>query len=333
MTPYKYNLSEVKDRLGEYDLFVCSASFEDRCASVAKSIDLGKIKRAIVFYTEDDSKYVCENKNRLMEIFNDKAEEVPIYHSDPIKTADAIREKIAEYTSKHSIKSVLIDITTFTHEDLLIMLYIINKIVKGLDVTYVYANASVYDPEKEQKEKWLSRGISEIRTILGYSGTISPTKKTHLIVIVGYEVERAISIINSMEPSKLSLAFGSPGNATTETDQEANLEFLKAVKEPLMEKIDVSYTDISTFEISCNNPHETYLRMNDKINEEKEYNVVIVPLNNKLSTVGVAWAAIKNEKVQVCYAQALVYNYKNYSTPGSDCYVFKIEDISTGKEQ
>lgn len=45
-------------------------------------------------------------------------------------------------------------------------------------------------------------------------------------------------------------------------------------------------------------------------------------MNNKMSTVGVALAAMQNENVQICYAPAVIYNESNYSLPGKDCYIF-----------
>jgi hypothetical protein len=50
-------------------------------------------------------------------------------------------------------------------------------------------------------------------------------------------------------------------------------------------------------------------------------------MNNKLSTIGVAWAGFDNEDVQLCYAQALRYNYSNYSLPGDTCYLMELPEL------
>ena len=39
-------------------------------------------------------------------------------------------------------------------------------------------------------------------------------------------------------------------------------------------------------------------------------------MNTKISTLGAAMVALEDESIQVCYAQADVYNANNYSTPG-----------------
>ena len=50
---------------------------------------------------------------------------------------------------------------------------------------------SKFIDNKNLEAKWLSRGIGEVRSILGYSGTLKPSRSNLLIVIVGYEYERA----------------------------------------------------------------------------------------------------------------------------------------------
>ena len=57
----------------------------------------------------------------------------------------------------------------------------------------------------------------------------------------------------------------------------------------------------------------------------EEYNIVLSPLNNKVSTIAVAFVALKNENIQVCYASANQYNINEYSTP---CDYFLIFEMS-----
>jgi hypothetical protein len=234
-------------------------------------------------------------------------------------SADNINKVLTGILEGNKSFSILLDITTFTHEMLLIILRLLQIICSNADITYVYANATEYDSGNEKNHKWLSKGIKEIRSVLGYPGNIIPIKKTHLIIIVGYEYERAAGIINILEPGSLELGYGQTEDATTNKDKDANEHYLQLVK-----KMAISFTEIKTFNIKCNNPFDTYKKLSDRIKNIKDKNIVIVPLNNKISTVGVAITAIKNDNIQLCYAPALVYNYLNYSRPGEYYYVFKI---------
>ena len=53
-------------------------------------------------------------------------------------------------------------------------------------------------------------------------------------------------------------------------------------------------------------------------------NIVIAPMNNKISTVGASLAAISNENIQLAYAKASLYNTDGYSSPSDNVYFFKI---------
>jgi hypothetical protein len=317
----KYKLTEINEKIGNYDLFIGSCSFEDRCLSFAKNIDKNKITHAILSYTSEYLEYLNNNKTILENIFLSKVKSIEVRHSDPIFSIDNIRQSILNIIQYNNVVSILIDITTFTHETLLMLIRLLQKICPGINIDCVYSNASKYDSEHSRNAKWLSKGIKEIRSVLGYSGNIVPTKKTHLIVIVGYEYERATSIINTIEPDSIALCYGRASDATTEKDKDANKHYLQLVK-----KMAISYNDIIQFEIKCNNPFDTCEILLNHVNSVSGKNILILPLNNKISTVGASFAALKNSNIQLCYAPALIYNYSNYSSAGDSCYIFNISE-------
>lgn len=313
----KYKLNVLNENISEsIDLFLCTASFESRCLSVPQNIERSKIKNAIIFYMKDSNQYINDNKTILQRHFKDASTCVELIHKDPLFTADRMQEILVDYSQRHTIESIMVDITTFTHESLLILLRLIPIVFPSALITYAYANAQEYDADNEKDDKWLSKGIGEIRSVLGYPGEILPVRKTHLIVVVGYEYERATSIINALEPSILALAFGRSDNATTEKDKDANEHYLH-----LVEQMASSYQEIERFEVKCNDPVETCKKIETHISKYSDMNIVIVPLNNKISTLGVAFAAISNPSIQLSYAPALAYNYTNYSKPGDSCYI------------
>lgn len=316
-------LSKLKDRLNQDAyLFICSASFEKRCLSVATNINKQYILCSLIFYNKDCEMYMEENITKLKEILGERAGLIPLSKEDPIFTADGMKRALKNISKSKEINHILLDITTFTHESLLIILKLLELIFPEIKLTCLYSNAKEYDPGKDKSNKWLSRGLVEIRSVLGYSGNLLPTQKTHLIIIVGYEHERAVNIINLIEPTSVSLGFGTSDNATTERDSDANEHYKN-----LVEAVARNYTQIDCFEMPCNDPFSASETIVKKIDEIKDRNILIVPLNNKLSTIGVALAASQRENVQICYAPATVYNHSNYSVPGSICYIFDINNI------
>ncbi len=315
------NLSELRNELSRsFDLFICSSSFEDRCLSIAYNICIEKIERALIIYNSNFLQHVNTNKNKLLELFGQKGHEVEVSSSDPLLTADNIDNQLSKSIDTCIINSILLDITTFTHESLLILLRLLQLRCPEAKITCTYSNAFEYSAGDDKNHKWLSMGIGEVRSVLGYAGNIIPTRKTHLIVIVGYEYERALEIINVIEPNSLALGYGRSENALTEKDKEANEHYSY-----LVEQMATSYSDINRFEVPSNDPYKTCTKLLEQINNFKDLNVLIVPMNNKLSTIGSALAAFINQDVQLCYAPALAYNYSNYSVPGDKCYIFDLK--------
>lgn len=147
-----------------------------------------------------------------------------------------------------------------------------------------------------------------------------PSRKTHLILIVGYEHERAAGIIEAIEPNSIALGYGRSGSATTEKDKDANELYLH-----LVEQMATSFADVNCFEIPCDDPEGTRDEIQSQIKKAGDSNILLAPMNNKLSTIGAVWAALHDENVQMCYAQTLRYNYSDYSSPGSHCYMFDLK--------
>jgi hypothetical protein len=48
-------------------------------------------------------------------------------------------------------------------------------------------------------------------------------------------------------------------------------------------------------------------------------------MNTKISTVGAALAAIKQESIQLCYAQANIYNVERYSAVSDEVFIFELD--------
>ena len=139
-------------------------------------------------------------------------------------------------------------------------------------------------------------------------------------MIVGYEHERAAEIIEALEPNSIALGYGVSGSATTEKNKDANERYMLLVRQ-----IATSFTNTNCFEIPCNNPYLACDGIMSEIKKVRDHNVLIAPMNNKLTTIGAAWAALEDIDIQVCYARALCYNYNNYSNPSEYCYIFDLK--------
>lgn len=316
----KVKIRNINSRLEQaYDIFICSTSFEKRCISIPQKICRKKINKIILLENIKGSDFVKENADILRALFPKRRKDI-LVNFDQIKDMANTFIKELSIEGKRTANTVLIDITTFTHEELLICMKVLLTSNKVKSITCVYNNAFEYCPGVEMDKKWLSQGAKLLHPVLGYPGTMLPTKKTHLVIITGYEYSRAFSAISDVEPSSISLVYGSSNSSLTEKDQEANTIFKNMV-----EKMAFEYNEIEEYEIPCNDPDAIADGLTEIYNLHSDMNILVIPLNSKMSTLGVIKSLGDNEEPQVCYAPALLYNESNYSVPGNDCYIYKIK--------
>ena len=326
MAVVKCKLTDLQDNLqSPIDVFICCASFEDRCRSVAEKIQLLLTGHALIAENKNLSHYVGENANNLRSLFGSRAEDVHINSTDPLLTADNLDSALKSIPTDSPLH-YLVDITTFTHESLLILFALLQLHKQHREprdkVTFVYTSASDYSTTEKREDKWLSNGVRDIRSVLGYPGEILPSKKDQLIILVGYEHQRASKLIESFEPNKISLGYGKAGSETVRKHRDANSHFKN-----LVAKVAATYGAVEEFEFACDEPMAAKQAILECVQATPSHNHIVVPMNTKLSTIGCALVAIEDETIQLCYAQPLQYNYKSYSSPRDTCYLLDFNNL------
>ena len=307
------------------DLFVCSASFERRCVSIAEHLDETRIDRVLIAHNQAFRDVVDANFKFLRERFAGRESTLLLDSADPVLTTNNVVEAIREQREKGA-RRVLIDITAFTHETLLILFRVCSQeFEKASVVDFLYAPASEYSIGDKPGDKWLSKGISEVRSVMGYPGGFAPSRDTHLIVLAGFEDYRALSLTQELEPSLVSIGYGDRSEVGTRPHQVTNEAKVARIRSVL--------GSVETFVFSCYDAlgaEETIRRM---VRGPDQYNTILAPMNTKISTLGAARVALKDESIQICYAQADIYNYRNYSEPGGEYYVLRFDDYPFGTRE
>lgn len=317
-----FYVNQLKELTEEYyDALICCNSFEDRCITIPSQVSKDNFANCVVFTNKDNQEKSESNLDTIRRLFAEKSQIVELILSSPISVADRMEETIKYLEKTCELRKVFIDITTFTHETLLILLAIFKEKFPGIQVVCGYVNAREYSYDyDDQKDKWLSRGIGEIRSVLGYSGILKPSQKNLLMVIVGYEYERAVRIIETVEPDFLSLGYGLASDSTTEKNRGANEHYTQLIKQ-----MATYYDEILDFQVPCNDPYKAYQAIREQVERVGlDKNIIIVPMNNKISTIGAAMVAFEKPEIQICYAPALIYNYSAYSVSGDRCYIFDL---------
>jgi hypothetical protein len=167
--------------------------------------------------------------------------------------------------------------------------------------------------------QWLSGKVSSVRSILGYPGDIRPSRTTSLVVLMGFEVERARSIIENYEPRQIILGMGRKSESISDDLYDRNKQLFDVARH----EFDVNTEN--TFEFSSREPLKVQSELSKIVRRVDRSNIIIAPLHTKLSTVGVGLYALDHPMVQVCYAPVEEYNEEAYSAPGDDVYLVPVK--------
>lgn len=315
----KIKLEHIVDNIKEQiDVFICSASFEDRCFSIPNEAAKLSIPTNVIFNVADLDDAIYKNAAKLVSILGENSQRYELSIDNPALSLYTMHLALNKVLSKDKSLCFLLDTTTFTHEGLLMLVKLLQLRLKDNDkLLLCYNGAKDYSyKETNPEEKWLSKGINKIRSILGYPGLLDPSKKNHLIILFGFESERTSRLIDIFEYDLVSLAFGSKAASITETHQQLN-----ATRH---EELLNLYPTANKFEISLVDAKDTKAQILAYVKNYSEYNTVIAPMNNKISSIGAGLAAMQNPEIQLCYVTANQYNLESYSQPSDNCYLFEV---------
>jgi hypothetical protein len=318
----KLPLNELAREVGEHiDVLFCCASFEERCRSIPDHLDLESVGRVVVFKHSTNDGLTEVNALYIAQRFEGRSRVYDIDISDPLETADGMSAAVAHALTDGATR-VLVDITTFTHEGVLMLLNLLARTTTDQQsIQIAYTGAGKYMLGDNPQDQWLSAGYGEIRSVLGYPGEMLPSRNAHLVVLVGFEVDRASMLISGYEPAVLSLGRGEESLSITPEHYERNRDFHR--------KLLSIYRNVDEFTFAPNDPEHTKQAILRQALRYPEYNTVVAAMNTKLSTVGVALAALENPSIQLCYLNASIYNRVGYSVPDTQCYLYDLPWMGT----
>lgn len=318
----KIPLHEIDNKFPEgIALYIGMASFEDRCISILEALKLPP-KHCLFFKNVAAGNLAEKNLNHMVGLAADRNTVIGLDLDSPITAADAFTKAMTENITFSSEGVVFIDSTTFTHEQLLILLRILDQ-YRPKDKIYMgYIGAERYSTNTDIENVWLSRGVSQIRTVLGYPGSFAPSKKLHLIILVGFEHERAAAVIEQFEPARLTLMCGDPSKSVSAGHYDTNKRFFEELKN-FVERTQFTQTAVEALYFSCVDPFSTRDTVLQIATQSSDFNIVVCPMNTKLSTIGVGLAALKDKRIQIAYARAIEYNEAGYSTPSAMATIFE----------
>lgn len=312
-------LSKLPEAMkGKIDLLLFSVSYERRSSVIWNSI-WSQCQKQMAFYNSnhDYLKTSVEDVKKNLP----SASLVPINSDNPVGTFDKLRQVMSGF---HGPVKVGLDITCFTREALAMLLLVLrHSLPEKSTLLCLYTVAAEYTASAKNKERdgWLSRGIAEVRSVLGYRGHVSLLATTHLIILPGFEVDRAQSIVDTLQPDRLTIGQLPPSENVSPqfTDRAAKMA----------ERLRAYYPEqhLSNLSFSAKNPFATRDALLSVLVEQE--NTIVACLNTKIATVGVCMAAQSKSCVQLVYAQPVQYNVTDFAVPSTTIISFPF-DLTMG---
>ncbi len=203
---------------------------------------------------------------------------------------------------------IAVDITCFPREMLGMLLFAISLMRKrfvNVTVDYIAAPEGGYATQNKKLEKsarWLSKGVREIRSIIGFPGEFSGEKEGHLIALTGHEKERMMEIVEYVEPRTLSIGSGEVGSSTTTGADEYSRRVVQGLR------LRVPVPEVGRIGFRSDAVSDVYERLLELGLDFDKENVSLAGMNTKLSFVGAALFALHERRVRIVYAVPEKYN-------------------------
>lgn len=320
---HKVPLEQLPEEFSNFTgVLLIGLGFDHRCLAVLSNFPRDRVGEIIGVSNAGWGDQNQKNIDEFRKLAGSECLVVGQGATNVIEVADQLSQRLTAALADPAIK-LLIDITSLSHELLVLLLGMLHEL-GGLDRTsLIYVGAAAYSTNTVPNAMWLSRGVKDVRSVLGFPGTMLPSRKLHLIILTGFEVERASEVILRYEPASMSIGLGAKGQSISEPHHSKNKEFFDGIA-AFATSQDYGTDEISKFSFSCVSPTETRDQLVAHIGELGGFaqkNFVVCPLNTKLSTVGVVLAALEHPEIQICYAEPEEYNTEGYAIPGDEATI------------
>lgn len=290
------------------DVFVCCASFEERClGSLHRFSDDYRFRHGYLFIYDRPSEKRQRNLEEMKGILDSRGhlEIVESYEDNPIPSIARLRERIASLSLNARKNTITVDTSTFTKRHLLLLLRMIDDLELWQALRIFYTEPKDYITDLYLP---MSFGIREIAAIPSFSGTQPLNKPILLVILLGYEGDRAMALFQNLDPNETILIVPKPAY---HSEWEGRTEEMNRPLISLLGNEHIEYAH-------SRSPSEVASMLSTVL--EKRYNLVdwnclVSPLGTKPQAVGLYlfWRKHRGE-FSIVYAQSLQHNERYYST-------------------
>jgi len=252
-----------------------------------------QVRHAYVFYYEEFAKRTEKARSsvaRLCSRARIKIEILPLKYENPVQSWTAARNFCEGRRTQ--IRHVLLDISTMPRD----LIWILLSFFRELNVHGTY----VYNMPKGYHSKWLSRDPGDPRLIYKLGGESKFGLKTVLLVVTGFDLERAQQLIDFFDPTETILAVQSgPQYDNLRMNASRHREFFRGSP------------DITSFDVDAYSSDHGYSKLQKAIAARVgNGNIVMASLGPKLSAMALFRIHMSHPQVGLTYTPSKDYNLK-----------------------
>jgi hypothetical protein len=275
---------------------ITCASWEDRFSEgYARIVSDRAVDSTLVFYFDLFDSWTAEKRAVVREVAQQRGittAEQQLNSRQPAENWKILQTRIKELV--HFNQEVLVDISTMPRELIWVTFWTLES--AGAKVRYVYNCPAEYSPE------WLSRDPERPRLVFKLSGVARLECKTALILVAGYDRQRATQLMRFFEPEKtcIGLQKGEPFSANAaRMDEQRNLF--------------TGHPAVKLFDVDAFGEDRGYTALEAEVKlVQATHNIILSSLGPKLSAVSIYRLQKQYPQVGIAYATSREFN-REYS--------------------
>lgn len=192
-------------------------------------------------------------------------------------------------------KNILLNLTTIPRETIWTILFFLKNYVSK--VNYIYYKPDSYD----KSEGGLTKNHKQPRLLFKHSGLFDIDKKLIILIVTGFDHNRADLLVEHFEPEKV-IFLSQSGKQYENMARNSGVSFSGAYENTIIENVEFDSYDII-------NSHRI---INELINDHENYNLIISSQGPKISAISTYMSYLDNKQLALAYVPAREFS-GNYS--------------------
>lgn len=290
----------------KFDLFIQSTSGEERslrATEILRRADT-RVERNIVFCFEEVISGIGIARESFLANYSVGQSKMLPFDCKLLDVENGIRSFYDSLRSKHiltSEKRILIDISTFVKPYFYCLLKLLKQECEISGICATYTEPANYGKPFQERIAF-TRGLDHVGEIPSFNGSTDIDKKNMLVIMLGFEGQRALEVLRSVQPDKTIVINGFPAYRSEFKDVSL-INNLNVVREgECLSELQFS---------SANDPFETYRTIEKLYNDwSRCYNFSLAPLGPKPMALGACLFALQHSDTRILYAYPQGYVLK-----------------------